>query len=377
MNGLQTIETLKATGREGDFFVRWAGYQSKVVNTQQQLALYDRHLETVCGFLSVANMVGVLALGSLKVMNGTWTIGILVAFQGLMASFLGPFHALVNLGCMFQSVEGAMNRLDDVLRHPRDAQLESATAPPPTGNGAVKLRGHLELKNVTFGYSRLDPPLIKNFSLTLEPGQRVALIGGSGSGKSTVAKLVCGLYEPWSGEILLDGQPRQSYARRLLTNSLALVDQEIFLFEGTVRDNLTLWDETIPENQLVRAARDACIHDDIAARPGGYGSLLTEGGANLSGGQRQRLEIARALVGGPSLLLLDEATSSLDPGTEAQIDDNLRRFGCTCLIMAHRLSTIRDCDEIIVLESGSVVQRGSPATLAATDGPYSQLIQAE
>jgi NHLM bacteriocin system ABC transporter peptidase/ATP-binding protein len=377
MNGLQTIETLKATGREGDFFVRWAGYQSKVVNTQQQLALYDRHLETACGFLSVANMVGVLALGSLKVMNTTWTIGILVAFQSLMASFLGPFHALVNLGCMFQSVEGAMNRLDDVLRHPRDAQLGSATAPPPTGNGAVKLRGHLELKNVTFGYSRLDPPLIKNFSLTLEPGQRVALVGGSGSGKSTVAKLVCGLYEPWSGEILLDGQPRQSYPRRLLTNSLALVDQEIFLFEGTVRDNLTLWDETIPENQLVRAARDACIHDDIAARPGGYASLLTEGGANFSGGQRQRLEIARALVGGPSLLLLDEATSSLDPGTEAQIDDNLRRFGCTCLIMAHRLSTIRDCDEIIVLESGSVVQRGSPATLAATDGPYSQLIQAE
>ena len=377
MNGLQTIETLKATGREGDFFVRWSGYQSKVVNSQQQLALYDYYVESVCGFLSVTNTVAVLALGSLKVMQGDWTLGVLVAFQSLMASFIGPFQALVNLGGTFQTVEGAMNRLDDVLRHPQDAQLEPAPVPAVSRNSSLKLSGRLELKNVTFGYSRLDPPLIENFSLTLEPGQRVALVGGSGSGKSTVAKLVSGLYEPWSGEILLDGKPRQSYPRHLLTNSVALVDQDIFLFEGTVRDNLTLWDETVPENQVVQAARNACIHDDIAARPGGFDGLLTEGGGNFSGGQRQRLEIARALVGAPTLLLLDEATSALDPGTEAQIDDNLRRLGCTCLITAHRLSTIRDCDEIIVLKSGSVVQRGSHATLTASDGPYLQLIQAE
>jgi ABC-type bacteriocin/lantibiotic exporter with double-glycine peptidase domain len=357
--------------------VRWSGYQSKVVNSQQQLALYDYYVESLCGFLSTTNTVAVLALGSLKVMDGTWTLGVLVAFQSLMASFLGPFQALVNLGGTFQTVEGAMNRLDDVLRHPQDPQLESPPVAAVSRNGSLKLSGRLELKNVTFGYSRLDSPLIENFSLTLEPGQRVALVGGSGSGKSTVAKLVCGLYEPWSGEILLDGKPRQSYPRHLLTNSVALVDQDIFLFEGTVRENLTLWDETVPDNQVVQAARNACIYDDIAARPGGFDSLLTEGGANFSGGQRQRLEIARALVGAPTLLLLDEATSALDPGTEAQIDDNLRRLGCTCLITAHRLSTIRDCDEIIVLKSGSVVQRGSHTALTAADGPYLQLIQAE
>jgi len=377
MNGLQTIETLKSTGREADFFVRWSGYQSKVVNTQQKLARSDLQLETIGGFLAGINTVAVLAFGSIKVMDGPWSIGMLVAFQSLMASFLDPFYSLVNLGSTFQSVEGAMNRLDDVLRNPQDAHLEASPATTAAHNGVAKLHGRLELRNVTFGYSRLDPPLLENFSLALQPGQRVALVGGSGSGKSTVAKLISGLYEPWSGEILIDGRPLRSYSRFVLANSLALVDQDIFLFEGSVRDNLTLWDETVAENQVVRAARDACIHDDIAARPGGYDSLVTEGGGNFSGGQRQRLEIARALVGNPTVLLLDEATSALDPITEAQIDDYLRRRGCTCLIMAHRLSTIRDCDEIIVLKFGRVVQRGSHGALNAVEGPYAQLIQAE
>jgi NHLM bacteriocin system ABC transporter peptidase/ATP-binding protein len=377
MNGLQTIETLKSTGREADFFVRWSGYQSKVVNTQQILASYDRQLNLVCGFLSGVNSIGLLAFGALKVMNGSWTIGMLVAFQSLMASFLDPFHSLVNMGSTLQSVEGGMNRLDDVLRYPRDPLLELPHAAGSAQTPATKLRGHLELKNVSFGYSRLDPPLLENFSFILKPGQRVALVGGSGSGKSTVAKLVSGLYEPWCGEIVLDDHPRSSYSRYVLANSIALVDQDIFLFEGTVRDNLTLWDDTVSETQIVAAARDACIHEDIAARPGGYDSVVTEGGSNFSGGQRQRLEIARALVTNPTLLLLDEATSALDPVTESQIDDNLRRRGCACLIMAHRLSTIRDCDEIIVLKSGRVVQRGPHTALIAVEGAYAQLIQAE
>jgi ABC-type bacteriocin/lantibiotic exporter with double-glycine peptidase domain len=315
-------------------------------------------------------------------MDGYLTMGMLVAFQSLMMSFLQPFNQMVNLGGVLQDTKAYLTRLDDVFNYQTDKRFDT---PSPQNakkdttlmlSGKSKLSGVLEIKNISFGYSKLEPPLIENFSLTLTPGARVALVGGSGSGKSTIAKLISGLYEPWEGDILYDGLPFHQIPRYLMTNSLSLVDQDIFLFEGTVRDNITMWDETITDLEVTRAAKDACIHDDIASRMGGYYSLMGEGGDNFSGGQRQRIEIARALVINPSILIMDEATSALDTQTEKIIDDNLRKRGCTCVIVAHRLSTIRDADEIIVLKNGKVVERGTHEELMSKDGVYAGLIKA-
>ncbi|WYM02876.1 MAG: NHLP family bacteriocin export ABC transporter peptidase/permease/ATPase subunit [Gloeotrichia echinulata CP02] len=370
---LQGIETIKASGLESDFFARWSGYYTKAINSQQQLGTTNQIFSVLPVLLSALSSMLLLVVGGLRVMDGHLSIGMLIAFQGLTHSFQEPVNNLVNFGTSLQELEGNLVRLDDVLDNPIE---ETGNPKERETDFSVqsKLQGYVELRNITFGYSRLEPALIENFNLSIKPGQRVALVGGSGSGKSTIAKLVSGLYQPWTGEILFDGTLREQIPQQMLTNSVAMVEQDILLFGGTVRDNLTLWDSTVPNNSLMRACKDAAIDDIVLSMSGGFDAELIEAGANLSGGQRQRLEIARALVNNPSILVMDEATSALDAETEKIIDQNLRRRGCTCIIVAHRLSTIRDCDEIIVLERGKVVQRGTHQQLWQVEGAYSRLL---
>ncbi|NUR91488.1 MAG: NHLP family bacteriocin export ABC transporter peptidase/permease/ATPase subunit [Nonomuraea sp.] len=371
-NTLQLVETVKATGAEPTAFQRWAGFLAKAVTAKQRLGVATATLTVVPPLLAGINSGLILLIGGLRVVDGVISVGMLVAFQTLLNALSRPVTQLTNLGGQLQDISADICRLYDVEKYPMAPAFEWRE-PAPGRDG--RLDGRLEFADVTFGYNALAEPVIRNLSFTVVPGRRVAIVGNSGSGKSTAGKLAAGLYVPTSGQVLLDGLPRDELPRVAVAASVAYVDQDITLFEGTVRDNLTLWSDDVPDEVAVSALRDAALFDLIAARPGGLNSRVLEGGRNLSGGQRQRLELARALSIQPTLLILDEATSALDPETERIIADNLRRRGCGCLIIAHRLSTVRDADEIIVLERGEVVERGRHADLLALDGHYAELLR--
>ncbi len=379
MQGLLSIDSHQASGTESVFFSRWAGYQAKVANAVQAIGVRRVMLTALPSFLGLLSTAAILYLGGLRIMAGEMTLGMLVAFLGLTAAFMLPIRQVINSSTELQEAQGLLTRLDDVLRQDVDREFLESEAPPEATHGRIglprKLGGSLELRRLTFGFNPHEPPLIDGFDLHLAAGARVALVGSSGSGKSTLGRLIAGVLEPWSGQVLIDGYDRAEIPREVFRNTVAMVDQKIALFEGTVAENITMWDPTLPEARIVAAAKDACLHEEIAGRPDGYRQSIQEGGRNFSGGERQRIEIARALVTGPSLLILDEATSALDARTENQIMENLRRRGCTCILIAHRLSTIRDCDEIVVLEAGQVVERGTHEELLARAGAYRSLVE--
>ena len=375
-SGIAMIETIKSSGAEAGFFQKWAGYQASV-NAQTVRANKTNQLIGKIPMLltEVANY-GVLVLGVYLTMQGKYTLGGVMMFQGFLSSFMSPAQTLISAGQTIQEMRTQMERVEDVMEYPEDESITAFKGDADAEDWG-KLQGNLELKNVTFGYSKLEPPLIEDFSLTLKPGERVALVGASGCGKSTVAKLVSGLYQPWGGEILFDGKPRSAYPRDVLVGSLAVVDQDITLFEDTISNNIKMWDSSIQDFEVVMAARDAQLHDDIAKLPDGYAHKLNSGGKNLSGGQRQRMEIARVLVQDPTIIIMDEATSALDAKTEYDVVNAIHDRGITCVVIAHRLSTVRDCDEIIVLDHGKVVERGTHDELIRKGGAYADLVASE
>ena len=374
--GIEMIETIKGSGSENGFFRKWAGYQASVNTQTVKFSRVQQFLGSVPGLLTKLSGYVVLLLGVWLCMEGKFTLGGIMAFQGFLNSFTTPAMTLIEAGQTMQEMRTNMERIDDVMEYPSDANavdddLTAETQP------LRKLRGGLELKNITFGYSRLAPPLVRNFSMQLKPGSSVAFVGASGCGKSTLSKLISGLYNPWEGEILFDGKPRKEIPRSVMTGSVAVVDQDIILFEDTIANNIKMWDDSIQDFEMVLAARDAQLHEDIMKREGGYEYKLTSGGRDLSGGQRQRMEIARVLAQDPAIIILDEATSALDAKTEFDVVNAIRERGITCIVIAHRLSTIRDCDEIIVLKRGEVVERGTHDELMAKGGAYTDLVTNE
>lgn len=368
--GVEMIETIKASGAENGFFERWAGYQASVNSAKVKYAKINQYLGMIPAAVSTVTGIVVLTLGIWFAMEGTFTVGMIMAFQGMLSSFSAPATTFISAGQTMQEMRTQMERIDDVMLYREDECYQSEGKQCDL----EKLKGNIELKNITFGYSRLSAPIIKDFSLTVKPGERIALVGSSGCGKSTISKLVSGLYQPWNGEILYDGKPLSEVNRDVFTGSIAVVDQEVTLFEDSISNNIKMWDTSIEDFEMILAARDAQIHEEIMRRDGGYNYRIAEGGKDFSGGQRQRLEIARVLAKDPTVVILDEATSALDAKTEFDVVNAIKERGITCIVVAHRLSTVRDCDQIIVLEDGVAVERGTHEELYAKGGLYTRLI---
>ena len=375
VSGIQMVETIKASGAENGYFQKWAGYQASVNAQNVRFARLNQILGMIPAALSAIADALVLILGVLLAMQGRFSLGMILLFQGFLNSFMSPAMMIISAGQSLQEMRTAMERVEDVMQYPTDPHFSDA--PLSEEADYSKLSGEVELKNVSFGYSRLGQPLIRDFSMHVKPGSRVAFVGPSGCGKSTLSKLISGLYRPWSGEILFDGKPIAQIDRGVFTGSVAVVDQDIVLFEDTIAANIKMWDSSIEDFEMILAARDAQIYDDIMAREGGFYGKLIEGGKDLSGGQRQRLEIARVLAQDPSVIIMDEATSALDAKTEYELVKAVKDRGITCIVIAHRLSTIRDCDEIIVLDHGRVAERGTHEELMALGGAYTELIASD
>lgn len=375
--GIEMIETIKASGAENGFFEKWAGYQASVNTQQVKFEKLNQYLGMLPSLVSSLTNTVVLVLGVFLVIQGEFTVGMIMAFQGFLTAFTAPATMFINAGQTLQELRTTMERVEDVMKYPTDVNYGSESFSVDEDKNYDKLSGNIEIKNITFGYARLGEPLITDFSMSIKTGQRVAFVGASGCGKSTLAKLISGLYKPWSGEILFDGKPMWEIDREVFTGSLAVVDQEIILFEDTIANNIKMWDTSIEDFEMIMAARDAQLHNDIMQREGGYQYKITEGGKDFSGGQRQRIEIARVLAQDPTIIILDEATSALDAKTEYDVVKSIKDRGITCIVIAHRLSTIRDCDEIVVLDYGKVIERGTHEELMALGGKYTELIASE
>lgn len=370
-SGIMVTSSLKASGTENEYVSRLEGYYAKSILMEQKIGQKQEVLNAIPEVAQNITNILVMVVGGVLVIKGNLTAGMLVAYNALLDSFMDPVNQLAGFIQKLQTARADLDRVEDIMKYQEDVKFVEEEKQPLQ----MKLLGDIELTDISFGYNILEAPLVENFDFRLRSGSSIAFVGASGSGKSTVSKICSGLYLPWTGEIRMDGVPVQQIPAEVLASSIATVSQSITIFSGTVRDNLTMWNRFIPDRDIIRACKDACIHDVITSKPEAYDYVLTEGGTNLSGGQRQRLEIARALVTNPSILVMDEATSALDPIVEKEILDNIKRRGCTCIIVAHRLSAIRDCDEIIVMEHGKIVQRGTHDELAARPGHYQRLIQ--